>query len=83
MDIENKVIRLIEKTLGSKNGEITRETGIGDIPKWDSLGHLKIITTLEKEFQIEFDANMIFDIENVEGFIFAIKKLFRDGEFNN
>lgn len=41
------------------------QTGTGDIPGWNSLGHLTLTTHLEKAFGITFDVDELMEMENV------------------
>lgn len=49
---EQDVLKIIEKTLNlkEKNKTITLESTIHDIEEWDSLGHLGILSALDKFF---------------------------------
>ena len=43
------------------------ETASSDtLPQWDSLRHLHLITALEAEFSVEFDADEALDLQSVE-----------------
>ena len=44
---------------------LTPETGAGDIPGWDSLGHLSLTTHLEQTLGITFDVDELMEMENV------------------
>jgi acyl carrier protein len=44
---------------------LTLETSAGDIPGWDSLGHLSLTTQLEQTFGITFDVDELMEMENV------------------
>jgi acyl carrier protein len=44
---------------------LTLETSAGDIPGWDSLGHLSLTTQLEQTFGISFDVDELMEMENV------------------
>jgi acyl carrier protein len=35
----------------------------GELPGWDSLGHLDLVTALENEFQVSIDAERALEIE--------------------
>ena len=35
-----------------------------DIPTWDSIGHMALITTLEEKFEIELDIDDIIDFSS-------------------
>jgi acyl carrier protein len=37
-----------------------------DIPTWDSIGHMALITTIEEKFSIELDIDDIIDFSSYE-----------------
>ncbi len=74
MELEQKVIKIIADSLEVTKDLITEDTAIGDIPEWNSLGHIVIISSLEKEFSINFDPEIIMDLEDVSDIIAAIEE---------
>ena len=44
---------------------LTLETSAGDIPGWNSLGHLSLTANLEQTFGISFDVDELMEMENV------------------
>ncbi|MFZ1157001.1 MAG: acyl carrier protein [Candidatus Sulfotelmatobacter sp.] len=44
---------------------LTLETSAGDIPGWNSLGHLSLTSHLEQTFGITFDVDELMEMENV------------------
>lgn len=45
---EEKVISIISEALDLKDGSITIDTKSSDIPDWDSLGHLSILSKISE-----------------------------------
>lgn len=74
MELEQKVIKIIAESLEVTEGLISEDTAIGDIPEWNSLGHIVIISSLEKEFSINFDPEIIMDLEDVSDIVAAIEE---------
>jgi acyl carrier protein len=74
MELEQKVIKIIAESLEVSEDQLTEDTAIGDIPEWNSLGHIVIISSLEKEFSINFDPEIIMDLEDVSDIIAAIEE---------
>jgi acyl carrier protein len=74
MELEQKVIKIISESLEITEDQLTEDTAIGDIPEWNSLGHIVIISSLEKEFSINFDPEIIMDLEDVSDIVSAIKE---------
>lgn len=38
----------------------------GEVPDWDSLGHMRIIQELEKRLDVQFDIDEIVDVDTVK-----------------
>jgi len=47
---EQKVIEIIQQALELEGGVLTLESNISDTEEWDSLGHLGILSALDKSF---------------------------------
>ena len=47
---EQEVLEVMRKALNLQEGMLTAESGIDDIEAWDSLGHLGILSALDKLF---------------------------------
>lgn len=54
--------------------KITLESRFEEVPDWDSLGHMRIISELEKRLKIEFEIEEIVGVDSVKKFISLIKK---------
>jgi acyl carrier protein len=52
--MNEKFLACVAKTLSVAPEQLNLDMKPGDLPKWDSLGHLKILMNLEKEFGIRF-----------------------------
>jgi|LakMenEpi03Aug12_release.lakeMendotaPanAssembly.Ray.scaffolds.fasta_scaffold1629752_1 acyl carrier protein len=74
MELEQKVIKIIAESLEVNEDQLSEDTAIGDIPEWNSLGHIVIISSLEKEFSINFDPEIIMDLEDVSDIVAAIEE---------
>lgn len=48
---------------------ITDLTNSGDIEDWDSLEHIALIVSMEKEFNMSFDIKEVSKLENVGGMV--------------
>jgi acyl carrier protein len=53
--------------------ELSENTTPEDVPDWDSINHMKLIITLETEFNIRFEAEEINTVENVRGLLDMIE----------
>lgn len=45
--------------------ELRDETLLKDIPTWDSLQHMLLITRVEEDFQVQFDGDQIADMQTL------------------
>ena len=74
LSLEEKVIQIIAHSLEVSPEIINEDMAIGDIPQWNSLGHVVIISALEKSFDIKFDPESIMDMEDVTDIISSIEE---------
>ena len=74
MKLLDNIIKLIADSLEVPENKITEDTAIGDIPEWNSLGHIIVISSLEKEYSINFDPEIIMDLEDVSEIVAAIEE---------
>lgn len=44
---------------------IDMNTQPGDVPAWDSMGHVTLVSSLEQEFGVTFDVDDLMEMENV------------------
>jgi acyl carrier protein len=62
MDALNKIL---SKYLNLKENELKDDVSYNSHPKWDSIGHLKMISEIESALGIEFDIDEITAMENI------------------
>ena len=53
---------------------ITDSTNSDDIEDWDSLEHISLIISMEKEFNMKFDIKEVNKLENVGQMVDLIKR---------
>ncbi len=73
--MENKVKAIIARVLNVDPVVITDGLCSGDIPEWDSVGNLAIISTLEQELEIEFPLEDLFDLTSVQSIVDEVNQL--------
>jgi acyl carrier protein len=59
-------IRSIFSDVFKFQGEVTSDTSRRDVPKWDSLQHIALITTLEQRFGISLSMDEMVEIRSVK-----------------
>ena len=73
--MENQVKEIIARVLNVDPGVITDTLSSGDIPEWDSVGNLAIISTIEQEFEVEFPLEDLFDLTSVKSLVDEVNML--------
>ena len=74
MNVEEKVKEIIAGILKVSAEEISPDTAIGDIPEWDSLSHIQIVSAIEKEFGFSFTPDVMMDLEDVSDIVTAVQE---------
>ena len=52
---------------------ISLDTQPNDVPAWDSLGHIELASSLEREFDISFDVDELMAMENVREIVRVVR----------
>lgn len=65
-NFEQTVISVVAKAIGADISEISSQSGVGDIDKWDSLGHLAVLAAIESHFSLKLSVDETLDCETVE-----------------
>ena len=73
--IETQVKEIIARVLNVEPALITDELSSGDIPQWDSVGNLAIISTIEQELDVEFPLEDLFDLTSVQSIVDEVNSL--------
>lgn len=60
-----RVAKVFGDTLDCDAGAISKATVPDDVPGWDSVGHMSLVSSLEDEFGVEFDVDDIMEMTNV------------------
>ncbi len=64
-EIMEKVNEIFRDVFDDDTLVITDETNSDDIEDWDSLEHISLIISMEKEFGLKFDIKEVNKLENV------------------
>lgn len=76
--MEFQVKEIIARVLNIPVDAVRDDLASGDIPEWDSVGNLAILSTLEQELGIEFPLEDLFDLTDVKSIVNEINKLTDD-----
>lgn len=75
MDIKDRVIATIAKTLNVKAETITMDMAAGDIEQWDSMGNVAILSAIEDEFGVDFPMDELFELNTVANIVNKVIEL--------
>ena len=63
--LSEKVQQTLADALRVAQTEIGPETQFGDLPQWDSMGHMEVLVALEKAYSVEVSAETITELVSV------------------
>ena len=64
-ELRDKVRNVIAEVLRVPLEEIAPEITFGDIPQWDSMGHMEVMLALEESFGVAVNADTIGELVNL------------------
>ena len=73
--ILKKITSLAIEQFNEKKQEITRDSTASDIGGWNSLSHVMLIASIEKEFGIKFDLLQMIDMKSIGDIATATHKM--------
>ena len=73
-EILQQINTIFIDTLDNEDIVVEETTQAADVDEWDSLMHVLLVDTIEKEFDIRFKANEIQNWENIGQIIDSIEK---------
>jgi acyl carrier protein len=68
-NIKEKVKTILAEALEASPAEITDDLAIGDLPQWDSMGHMTVISLLEERFGIEASTDLIAELVSLPAIV--------------
>ncbi len=73
-DVDQKLKCIVLETLKIKEADYHEDLTAGDLPAWDSLGHVNLLMAVEREFDVAFEVTDAIDIESVSDLQEMVKK---------
>ena len=65
LKLQEKVRSILAEVLNVGLAEISPETAFGDLPQWDSMGHMEVMIVLEANFGVDINADTISTLVSV------------------
>ncbi len=79
--LQSRVFQVVSSSLRISAESVSLDLTVGDIPAWDSLGHVTLLQAIEQEFGLTFEIDEALEIESVHDFVNALaKRLGIDGD---
>jgi acyl carrier protein len=72
-DITNRLTNVFREVFDDESIAITPAMTADDIDEWDSLSHIRLVLSVEKEFGAKFSAAEIGALKNVGDFVKLIE----------
>ena len=74
MSSDKKYKEIFIKSLNLKNSDFNESIKYNDVPEWDSIGHMNLISALEDEFKISIDTDDVVEFSSFKVGIKILKK---------
>ena len=65
LELLEKIRTVLAEALNVGLDEISAETAFGDLPQWDSMGHMEVMIVLESNFGVDINADTISELVSV------------------
>jgi acyl carrier protein len=64
-ELFNKVKNTFVEALKVEPAQVTPELQFGDLPQWDSMGHMELLMMLEEDFGVAVNAETIAQLVSI------------------
>jgi acyl carrier protein len=63
--LTRQVQALLAEAIQAPEELVTADLAFGDLPQWDSLGHMEVMMRLEEQFGVEINADTIASLVSI------------------
>lgn len=63
--LTEQIQALLAEAIQAPIEEITPDLAFGDLPQWDSMGHMEVMLRLEEKFGVEISADTIAALTSI------------------
>lgn len=78
MSLFEQIQTLLAEIFETDTQEVSVETQFGDLPKWDSMGHMDLMVALESRFALQISAESISELISVPAILTHIQGMQSD-----
>jgi acyl carrier protein len=72
--MDDRLIATVASALRVPTSTLTLETGPGDLPAWDSLAQINVVSEIESEFGVSIPIEQVGEIRHIRDFLGYLKK---------
>ncbi len=72
--MEERLIRLVASALGVPAATLNLDSGPADVPAWDSLSQINIVSEIEAEFGVSIPIEKVAEFHRVRDFLVYVEK---------
>ena len=72
--MEDKIKKIMSEIFNLDINQINNDSAISNVEKWDSLTHISLIISIEKEFDLEFSPLETVNMISLEAILRIIRK---------
>lgn len=72
---ESEIISLISKCFNINKKKINSSLTSDDVPKWDSIGQIRLILLIEKKFKIKINQSMYEKLSSINNIVKYLNNL--------
>lgn len=74
MKNKNKYVKIFTESLSIDKKKFSENIKYNDVPEWDSIGHMTLMSALEDGFKISIDTDDVIDFSSFKKGIQILKK---------
>lgn len=74
INLNQHIRMLIVNALKIPQEEVIDELSFGDLPQWDSMGHMEVMMELESEYGVEINADTIAALTSIPAICTYLKE---------
>jgi len=68
--VRDVIVKAFNLSLRDAQGDLR----MGSVPRWDSMGHMELVSELENVFQVSFPAYALAELVDVDSIVHAIQE---------
>jgi acyl carrier protein len=74
LEMENRINNVLKRVLDLADAELAKDLSRSEVAKWDSLTHMDLVVSLEREFNVTFDIDEIIALFEGIGSVRSVLK---------